>query len=173
MSRLKPLLFVIGLSLVSAVTLRWLLGRVSAGMSPPAGVPTVVDSTEVDRRMVGCGQFRFVFDSLGYRSGQWPAEVDEPLAVERVEALFVARHGQVEALVPGGGRRSVGEYLIRRDTAYLTLGAVPGGLRARLGPVGDSLGGRLERSSEEGAGDVVGRLFLSTPVPLPLACGSG
>lgn len=173
MSRLKPLLFVVGLSLVSAVTLRFLLGRVSAGMSPDPAVPVAVDSAEVDRRLVGCGQFRFVFDSLGYRSAQWPAEVDGALSTARAEALFVAREGGIEALVPGAPRRPVGDYLIRGDTAFVTLGSVPGGLRARLGAVGDSLGGRLERAVAGGGGEVVGRLFLSTPVPPPLACGSG
>lgn len=173
MSRLKPLLFVVGLSLVSAVSLRLLLGRVTASMNPvPVAAPRI-DSLELARRFVGCGHLRFVFDSLGYRSGQWPAEVDSALAARRVDALVVAGDGRVVAVEGGERGPEVGAYRIRLDTVYLTLGPVPGGLRARLGPVGDSLGGRLERAVVRGEGPVVGRLFLATPVPAPAGCTPG
>ncbi len=173
MSRLKPLLFIVGLSLVSAVSLRLLLGRVSRGMTPqPVAVPRA-DSAAVDRRMVGCGHFRFVLDSLGYRSGQWPVEVDSTLAAGRSDATFLARDGRIVAVDAEARGPEVGSYLIRLDTVYVTLGPVPGGLRARLGPVGDSLGGRLERAVTRGDGPVVGRLFVAAPVPPPSGCTSG
>ncbi|MEQ9568801.1 MAG: hypothetical protein RLN75_01315 [Longimicrobiales bacterium] len=173
MTRLKPLLFVVGLSLVSAVSLRLLLGRVTDGMNPAAVPPPRVDSAEMSRRFVGCGHFRFVLDSLGYRSGQWPAEVDPALSSGRSDATFLARDGRIVAVDGAERGPEVGDYVIRRDTVYLTLGAVPGGLRARLGPVGDSLGGRLQRSVVRGDGPAVGRLFVSTPVPPPSGCASG
>lgn len=170
MSRLKPLLFVVGLSLVSAVSLRLLLGRVTESMSPQGSTQARADSVEMDRRVVGCGHFRFVLDSLGYRSGQWPIEVDSALASRRLDALFLARDGRIEAVE--GARRGpvVGAYLIRFDTVYVTLGPQPGGLRARLAPVGDSLGGRLERSTRLEPAPVIGRLFLARPVPVPDGC---
>jgi len=173
MSRLKPLLFVVGLSLVSAVSLRLLLGRVTESMTPEPPAPLRVDSAELARRMIGCGHFRFVFDSLGYRSGQWPPEVDSTLAARRSDATFIARDGRITAVDGDERGPGVGDYLIRLDTVYVTLGPVPGGIRARLTPVGDSLGGRLERAVTRGAGSVVGRLFLGTPVPIPGACASG
>lgn len=170
MSRLKPFLFVVGLSLVSAVSLRLLLGRVTQSMTPQPAAPLRVDSAELARRMIGCGQFRFVFDSLGYRSGQWPPEVDSTLAASRADAVFVARDGRIMAVHGPEGRPVVGDYLIRLDTVYVTLGSVPGGMRARMGAVGDSLGGRLERAVARGEGPVIGRLFLGAPAPPPAGC---
>lgn len=172
MSRLKPLFFVLGLSLVSAVSLRLLLGHMAAGMNPAPVVQVPVDSAEMARRMVGCGHLRFVFDSLGYRSGQWPEEVDPELAAARADAVFHASESTLTAIIDGARGRVVGEYLVRGDTAYLTLGDVPGGLRSRLAPVGDSLGGLLERAAPGGTGPVIGRLFLSTPVPPPPGCAA-
>lgn len=174
MSRLKPLLFVLGLSLVSAVSLRLLVGRMTESLQPPGPTgPVRADSAEMARRMVGCGHFTFVFDSLGWRSGQWPAEVDPALAARRVEAVFLARDGRLVAVEGDARGPQVGEYVIRLDTVYVTLGPVPGGLRGRLAPVGDSLGGRLERAVVRGEGAVVGRLFRGTPVPVPAGCGAG
>ena len=170
MSRLKPLLFVIGLSLVSAVSLRLLLGRMTESMQPQPTGPVRVDSVEMDRRMVGCGHLHFVFDSLGYRTGQWPAEVDSVLAAARTDAIILARDGRVVAVRGEETGPEVGTYLIRLDTVYVTLGAQPGGLRARLGPVGDSLAGRLERGVGVGPAPAVGRLFLARPVPVPSGC---
>jgi hypothetical protein len=170
MSRLKPLLFVVGLSLVSAVTLRLFLGRVATSMQPQVAGPMVADSSELSRRVVGCGQFHFVFDSLGYRTGQWPTEVDSSLASRRLDAVFLARDGSILP-VEGSNRGSpIGQYLIRRDTVFLTLGRNAAGLRARLVPVGDSLGGRLELHAPPGS--VVGRLFIGTP-PVGLGECSG
>lgn len=173
MSRLKPLLFIVGLSLVSAVSLRLLLGRVSRSMSPPPAAASRADSAEMARRMVGCGHFRFVLDSLGYRTGQWPVEVDSALAAGRSDATFLARDGRITAVDDDARGPEVGSYLIRLDTVFVTLGPVPGGLRARLGPVGDSLGGLLERAVPRGNGPVVGRLFVAAPVPPPPGCSSG
>ncbi len=161
MSRLKPLLFVVGLSLVSAVSLRLLLGRVAASMQPEPARPTVADSSELSRRIVGCGQFRFVFDSLGYRTGQWPLEVDPDLGSRRVDAIFVAREGDILPIEAGSPGAAIGDYVIRRDTVFLTLGRDAVGMRARLVPVGDSLGGGLELRRPPGA--VVGRLFVARP----------
>ncbi len=168
MSRFKPLLFVIGLSLVSAVSLRLLLGRAVASLNPdPVSVGTArVDSAELARRMVGCGHFRFVFDSLGYRTGQWPDEVDATLAARRVDATFLARDGWVRAVIGPDRGPEIGDFVIRADTVYLTLGPEGTGLRARLAPVGDSLGGRMERA----AGAVVGRLFVGVAAPMPTGC---
>jgi hypothetical protein len=169
MHRLKPLLFVIGISLVSAVSLRLMLGRVGDAMRPEAAGPARPDSAELDRRFVGCGQFRFVLDSLGYRTGQWPAEVDSTLAASRTSALFMAQAGRVDA-VAGAQSRTVGDYRIVEDTVYVRLGPQPGGLRARLGTVGDSLGGRLESTAGRDAA-VVGRLFVARPATGASACG--
>lgn len=170
MARLKPLLFVVGLSLVSAVTLRLLLGRMAASMQPQVAIPVAVDSAEVSRRLVGCGQLNFVFDSLGYRTAQWPIEVDSALAAARGAAVIVAQGGQLVAVGEAADRSVVGDYLIRRDTAFLTLQGRGAGLRARLVGIGDSLGGRLERRSPAGA--VVGRLFLAAPPAGLSGCGS-
>lgn len=170
MNRLKFLAFVLGLSIVSAVTLRLLLDPLLRERSPEPAVVVEVDSLEVDRRLVGCGHLHFVFDSLGYRSGQWPVEVDDELAARRLDALVRAHEGEVVAVFDDAPSRRVGEYRIRTDTADVTLGQPPGGLRARLGAVGDSLGGVLERATADGGWAVVGRLFLSTPVPPPAAC---
>lgn len=163
MSRLKPLLFVVGLSLLSAVSLRFFLGRVAASMQPDTVGPIVADSAELSRRIVGCGHFRFVFDSLGYRSGQWPVEIDSALAARRVEALFLARDGAILPVDGSGRGPAVGDFVIRRDTIFVSLGRDGRGLRARLVPVGDSLGGRLER--REPPMSVVGRLFVASPPP--------
>ena len=170
MSRLKPLLFVIGLSLVSAVTLRLFLGRVASSMQPDTTAPVVADSSELSRRLTGCGQFRFVFDSLGYRTGQWPAEVDSSLASRRLDAVFLARDGSILPVEGADRGAAIGDYLIRRDTVFLSLGRNAAGLRARLVPVGDSLGGRLELRAPPGS--VVGRLFIGTP-PVGLGGCSG
>ncbi len=167
MHRLKPLLFVLGLSLVSAVTLRVMLGRVAASMQPEVVEAPLVDSAEVARRLVGCGRFHFVFDSLGYRTGQWPPEVDSTLSAARESAIVSIQDGAVFARSAGGPGPRVGEYLIQRDTAYLTLQGAGAGVRARLGPVGDSLAGQLERLAPAGA--VIGRLFLTSAVG-PAGC---
>jgi hypothetical protein len=166
MSRLKPLLFVVGLSLISAVSLRLFLGRVASSMQPDTTTPVAADSSEMSRRIVGCGQFRFVFDSLGYRTGQWPAEVDSSLARRRVDAVFLARNGSIVPVERTNRGEAIGDYVIRRDTVYVTLGRDAVGLRARLVPVGDSLGGGLELRRPPGL--VVGRLFVGTP---PAALG--
>ena len=161
MSRLKPLLFVVGLSLISAVSLRLLLGRVASSMQPETVAPAAPDSSELSRRIVGCGQFRFVFDSLGYRTGQWPSEVDTVLGSRRVDAVFVAGDGNILPVEGGNRGAAIGDYLIRRDTVFLTLGRDAVGMRARLVPVGDSLGGGLELRTPPGT--VVGRLFVARP----------
>ncbi|MBT8337351.1 MAG: hypothetical protein KJO11_12160 [Gemmatimonadetes bacterium] len=173
MARFKPLLFIVGISLVSAVTLRLLVGRIEQAMRPGAAAPVRPDSAEMDRRFVGCGHFRFVLDSLGYRTGQWPAEVDSGLAATRVDATFLARDGRILAAGEGSPGPELGDYRIVADTVYVRLGPQPGGFRARLGTVGDSLGGRLEASTRLEPMPVVGRLFLARPVPIPTACRSG
>jgi hypothetical protein len=173
MERLKPLLFIVGISLVSAITLRLLVGRVEQSMRPEPVVPDRPDSAEMDRRFVGCGHFRFVLDSLGYRTGQWPPEVDSTLAAARVDATFLAGDGRILAAGEGAPGPDVGDYRIVRDTVYVRLGPQPGGFRARLGAVGDSLGGRLEASTRLEPMPVVGRLFLARPDPTPAACRGG
>ena len=139
-------------------------------MQPQVAGPVVADSSELARRLTGCGQFRFVFDSLGYRTGQWPVEVDSSLASRRLDAVFLARGGSIIPVDGASRGAAVGDYLIRRDTVFLTLGRNAAGLRARLVPVGDSLGGGLELRAPPGS--VVGRLFIGAP-PVGLSGCSG
>lgn len=174
MQRAKGLAFVIVLSLVSAVSLRLLLGRATTAMDGGRGgaAPVLpVTSAEVERRFVGCGRFHFAFDSLGYSSRQWPISVAGGTVVANREALFVARGG---AIVPVSGDTLVaplGSYRVHDTEVRVALGPDTAVL-AVLHPRGDSLAGSVAMRGE-GTGAVlvpVGRVFLETPAPRPAGC---
>lgn len=172
MNRLKGLAFVIVLSLVSAVTLRLLLDRATRAMGSGGGPPQPqVTALEVERRFVGCGAFRFAFDSLGYSSRQWPLEVAGGTPAANAAAVFLARSGE---LLPVLGERlgaPLGSYALVGVEVHVALGPDTA-LLAVLGPRGDSLAGTvaLRRRDRGGALLPVGRVFLETPVPRPAAC---
>lgn len=183
-SRLKGFLFVVGLSVVSAVTLRLLFDRVSESLAPPvAPAAPAVTVAEVERRFVGCGRFNFVFDERGYSSRQWPDELVAEGPLFRADAFFVAREGRILPVLGDSLAAPIGRYEVRngaepRVEVAFGSGAGAGApvLLATLVAQGDSLAGALYegavgRSSTEVPAQATGRLFLQTPDPRPAACG--
>lgn len=192
MNRLKGLAFVVVLSLISAVSLRLLLERATTAMAPPARDGRIeITAAEIERRFVGCGAFVFAFDSLGYTSRQWPVAVAGGTPAANARAVFLARGGEIAAVASDSIGPTLGSYTLSDDHVEVSLGG-DGVISARLAPLGDSLGGPLSMrrrpagDPSQGAGSgrdagsgggaaatplsVVGRVFLTTPVPRPAAC---
>jgi len=161
--RLKGFLFVVGLSVISAVSLRLLFDRVSQTLAPPTTpVAVTVSAAEVERRFIGCGRFNFVFDERGYSSRQWPEELVSEGPLFRADAFFVARDGDILPVLDDSLAGPIGRYRLVDATVEIDFGV----MAATLLPQGDSLAGPLT----EGAGPPTARLFLQTPDPRPAGC---
>ena len=169
--RLKGFLFVVGLSVISAVSLRLLFDRVSQTLAPSTTPMAVtVSASEVERRFVGCGRFNFVFDERGYSSRQWPEELVSEGPLFRADAFFVARDGDILPVLDDSLAGPIGRYRLVDATVEIDFGV----MAATLLPQGDSLAGPLTEGSDpavdQSAAQPTGRLFLQTPDPRPAGC---
>lgn len=178
---LKGFFVVIGLSLISAITLRYMLGRVERSLAPPPDIPGVttplVSVAEIERRFVGCGRFNFVFDARGYSSRQWPEELVPDGPLFRTDAYFVARGGDVRPVADDTLGRAIGRYEFADREVRLTLGPDDAPhFEAVLEARGDSLAGPLREVRPPGDGIrtlEIGRLFLQAAIPRPAGCDAG
>lgn len=175
---LKGFFVVIGLSLISAITLRYVLGRVERSLAPPPDIPGVttppVGAAEIERRFVGCGRFNFVFDARGYSSRQWPEELVSEGPLFRADAYFVARNGDIRPLADDTLGSAIGGYELVDTEVRLRLGPdnAPH-FEAVLEAQGDSLAGPLREVRPPGDGIrtlQIGRLFLQAALPRPVGC---